>query len=98
VVVHRRQPSHRRGRRVQRLVPGDLDPTRTNLALAPDAAQGAGEPLLAVDQLRCGATLGEKRLAGRMCGAGIEPRETPISHAGDAAAAGNAEVTNAGPW
>ena len=94
--VRRCQPSHRRRRRVQRLVPGDLHPTRIGLALRPGAAQGPGEPLLAVDQLRRGATLGAKRLAGRMCGVGIEPRETPVFHAGDAAAAGNAQAAKAG--
>ena len=94
--VRRRQPSHRRRRRVQRLVPGDLHPTRIRLALRPGAAQGPGEPLLAVDQFRRGPTLGAKRLAGRMCGVGIEPRETPVLHGGDAAAAGDAQAAKAG--
>ena len=94
--VRRRQPSHRRRGRVQRLVPGDLHPTRIRLALRPGAAQGPGQPLLAVDQLRRGPALGAKRLAGRMRGVGIEPRETPVLHGGDAAAAGDAQAAKAG--
>ena len=90
--VRRRKPSHRRRRRVQGLVPGNLHPTRIRLALRPGAAQGPGKPLLAVDQFRRGPTLGAKRMASRMCGIGIEPRETPVFHAGDAAAAGDAQA------
>ena len=87
--------SHRRRRRVQGLVPGDLHPTRICLALRPGAAQRPGEPLLAVDQFRRGPTLGAKRLAGRMCGVGIEPCETPVFHGGDTAAAGDAQAAKA---
>jgi hypothetical protein len=94
--VRCREPSHRCRCRVQRLIPGDLHPTRIGRALRPGAAQGSGEPVLAVDQLRRGATLGAKCLAGRMGGVGIEARKTPILDAGDAAAAGNAETAKAG--
>ncbi len=31
-----------------------------------------------------------------MCGVGIEPRETPVFHAGDAAAAGDAQAAKTG--
>lgn len=94
--VSRRQPSHRRRCRIQGLVPGDLHPTRIRRALRPGATQGPGEALLAVDQFRRGPTLGAKRLAGRMRGVGIEPRETPVLHGGDAAAAGDAQPAKAG--
>ena len=91
-----RQPSHRRRRRIQGLVPGDLRPARIRLAFRPGATQGPGQPLLAVDQFRRGPALGAKRLAGRMRGVGIEPREPPAFHAGDAAAAGDAQAAKAG--
>ena len=87
-----RQPSHRRRGLIQSVAPGDCLPARVRFALRPGAAQGLGQPLVAINQLRRGAALCAKRLARRMRGIGIEPCETAIFQGCDAATTGDAQA------
>ena len=84
-------PAHRGGGQIQRLVPADPLPAGIGIALRPGAPQRMGQPLGVIDQLRRGAALGAERLAGRVRGIGIEPREAAVLDHRDAAAACDAE-------